>query len=184
MSFDRFKARVVYVPTLLWNILLNRILRLRRWWDPVDDVVILGAVPFRSDVQALYEQGVRGVVNTCEEFDGHQEAYRTMGIEQFHMPTTDFTHPSLDDVTRAVEFIERFAKRGEKVYVHCKAGRARSATVVMCWLMKNRQMTPAQAQQHLLSVRPHINPRLEQRPVVLEYARQLSDDKQHPVAAD
>ena len=36
---------------------------------------------------------------------------------------------------------------GGKVYVHCKAGRARSATVAMCWLMKAKNMSAEEAQQ-------------------------------------
>jgi atypical dual specificity phosphatase len=58
---------------------------------------------------------------------------------------------------------------GKKVYVHCKAGRARSATVVLCWLVHSRRMTPEEAQRLLLKVRPHVNARIYQRGVVLEY---------------
>ena len=74
-----------------------------------------------------------------------------------------------EDVKEAVEFIEEHAARGESVYVHCKAGRARSATVVLCWLMKRHGMSPIEGQQLLLERRPHVNKRLAERPVVLDY---------------
>ena len=163
-------ARTMYWPTFAWNVLLGRVLKVRHWWDRVDDCVILGAVPFRSDVPKLAAAGVRGVVNTCEEYAGPLREYAAAGIEQLYIPTTDFMPPSLDDVEKAVAFMNRFTSQGETVYVHCKAGRARSATVVLCWLVANRGLTPVAAQQLLLAKRPHVHRRLCERQVVQEFA--------------
>ena len=170
---ERIYAKVVFYPTLLWNFTLGRILKVRNWWDRIDPHVIVGALPFARDVDRMHSAGVRAVVNTCEEYPGPVREYERVGIEQFHMPTTDFTHPSLDDVSRAVEFVQEHAAAGETVYIHCKAGRARSATVAICWLIKYRQMSPEDAQQHLLKSRPHTNPHLTERPVVKEFVAGL-----------
>ncbi len=123
-SLRRFYARAVFYPTLCWNFLLGRILKVRHWWDRIDPHVIVGAFPFRSDVDGLSEEGVRAVVNTCEEYAGPVVEYAEHGIEQLRIPTTDFTHPRMEDVERAVEFVQDHAQRGETVYIHCKAGRA------------------------------------------------------------
>ena len=135
----------------------------------IRDSLIVGAFPFARDVPKMVEQGVRAVVNTCEEYEGPVEQYQKHGIEQFRMPTIDFTHPAYEDVCRAVDFIDTSVAHGKTVYVHCKAGRARSATVAICWLMKSRQISAAKAQKLLLEKRPHINPRLTERPVVKEF---------------
>ncbi|KAH8303046.1 hypothetical protein KR018_006766, partial [Drosophila ironensis] len=42
------------------------------------------------------------------------------------------------------------------VYVHCKAGRTRSATLVGCYLMMKNGWTPDQAVEHMRQCRPHI----------------------------
>lgn len=167
-------ARLVWLPTLVWNFLLGRVLHVRNWSDRVDPHVIVGAYPFARDVEGLHAEGVRAVVNTCEEYGGPVARYKAKGIEQLWIPTTDFTHPKLEDVEKAVEFIEHHVQRGDTVYVHCKAGRARSATVVMCWMLKYRGMTPDQAQQTLLQHRPHVNPRLTERPVVKMFCHNLA----------
>ncbi|WP_345328517.1 dual specificity protein phosphatase family protein [Novipirellula rosea] len=167
---QRLYARSVFYPTLAWNYTLGRILRVRRWWDYIDPSVIVGAYPFARDVPGLSAEGVRAVVNTCEEYPGPLKAYETFGIEQFHMPTTDFTHPLFEDVCNAVEFVQRHVEDQGKVYIHCKAGRARSATVAICWLIKHRGLSISEAQTTLLAARPHINPRLGQRPVVQQFA--------------
>ncbi len=169
-----FLARLVFVPTFGWNILLGRVLRQRRWWDQVEPQVFLGARPFRRDVQKLRELGVRGVVNMCEEFRGLPDLYSEHEIEQLWLPTVDFQPPSLEHVVEGVEFMQKFVGQGHRVYVHCKAGRARSATVVLCWLIKYCGLSPELAQRQLLEHRPHTNPLLYNRAVVSEFIAQLA----------
>ena len=170
---DPVFARTVFYPTLVWNMLLGRWLKVRRWWDRVDPNVIVGAYPFARDVAGLADEGVKAVVNTCEEYAGPQSEYDEHGIDQLRIPTTDFTHPKLADVEKAVEFVQSHASRGETVYIHCKAGRARSATIALCWLMKYRGMSMEEGQAKLLECRPHVNPSLTERPVVREFAESL-----------
>lgn len=172
----RWMARSLFWPTLMHNFAMGRILKLRHWWDRVDEHVILGALPFRRDAVKLKNEGVTGVVNMCEEYPGPKQRYEQLGIEQLWLPTVDFNHPSEESVIRGAEFIERHAKANGTVYVHCKAGRARSATIVLWWLVRFRGMTPEAAQQHLLASRPHINPRVYQRPVIQELYRKLKLD--------
>lgn len=169
------KARLVFYPTLGWNMLLGRWLKTRNWYDSISPHVIVGAFPFRRDIAGLAEAGVRAVVNTCEEYGGPTQEYGQHGIEQFHMPTIDFTHPAYDDVVKAVEFIEANVSDEKTVYIHCKAGRGRSATVAICWLMKHYGLSGSDAQKLLLEKRPHVNARLTQRPVVQRFEASLKN---------
>lgn len=173
--------QIVFLPTLAWNVLLGRVLRVRRWWDRVDDHVVIGALPFPRDVRRLADEGVRGVINTCREYAGPSKAYAEAGIEQLRVPTRDFTPPTLEDVDRSLELMRRMAAEEHSTYVHCKAGRARSATIVMCWLIEVHDMTPEEAQLRLLEVRPHVNPRLVERDVVQAfYDRKLRREGRKP----
>ena len=58
------KARAIFYPTLLWNMLLGRWLKIRNWHDHIAPYVIVGAFPFRKDVEGLAKAGVQAVVNT------------------------------------------------------------------------------------------------------------------------
>ena len=49
------------------------------------------------------------------------------------------------------------ADKGELTYVHCKAGRGRSTTVVLCYLVKYKGMTPGEALAMVRSKRPQIH---------------------------
>ena len=165
----------VFYPTLAWNFSLARIFRRPTLVGQSRSACHRGRVPVRSrDVAAMHEAGVRAVVNTCEEYAGPVAEYEKYGIEQLRIPTTDFTHPRLEDVARAVEFVQQHVQAGETVYIHCKAGRARSATVALCWLMKYRGVTMEEGQAKLLESRPHVNRRLTERPVVQQFAESIA----------
>lgn len=148
-------------------------LHTRHWWDRVDERLVVGALPLARDVPALAELGIGAVVNTCEEYAGPGAAYEQAGIVQLRIPTVDFTPPRLADIERAVAFIDEQVTCGRSVYVHCKAGRARSATVALCWLMHARHLSPQEAQRLLLEKRPQIHPRLSSRAVVVEFHQKL-----------
>lgn len=163
---DWVYAHLVYWPTLAWNFFLARVLNRRHWWDRIEDGLYLGARPLPGDARRLADLGVRGIVNTCEEFRGYPSQYQALGIKQLWIPTVDFTHPNLDDVNAAIAFMNERRAAGETIYVHCKAGRARSATIVLCYLIASRGMQPQAAMDLMLAARPHINPKLLQRPVV------------------
>ncbi len=162
--------RLLFVPTLLYNLLLAGLLPSRRWWDTVEPHVILGALPLPWLVDDMARAGVRAVVNTCVEYGGPEKGYARHDIAQLRTPTLDFTPPTLADIERAVGYIQAHVEAKETVYVHCKAGRGRSATVVLCWLVAHRGMQPRQAQAALEAVRPHVNHGLWQRAVVQEFA--------------
>lgn len=169
--WNQIYADVVFYPTLFWNVLLGRVLKTQNWWDEVDEDIVLGAFPFARDVKGLAGIGVGAVVNTCAEYAGPTAEYERFGIEQLRVPTIDFTHPSLESLESATEFMAQQIASGKRVYVHCKAGRARSATVVACWLIRNRNMSAQDAQQKMLAVRRQTNPRIAERPVVMEFER-------------
>jgi len=40
-------ARTIFYPSLLYNIMMERFTS-RRWFDRIDDTVVLGALPLRS----------------------------------------------------------------------------------------------------------------------------------------
>ena len=167
---DRLFAKAVFWPTYFWNLFNVKIRGVWNWWDRVDERIIVGALPHSFDVKGMIDDGVTAVVNTCEEYEGPVKEYDAANIKQFRMPTVDFTHPKLEDVENAVKFIEEQTANGGTVYVHCKAGRARSATVAICWLIHAHQMEPEKALEKLISCRKQTLKKILKRPVVHRFA--------------
>ncbi|XVE65137.1 hypothetical protein DITRI_Ditri07aG0157100 [Diplodiscus trichospermus] len=152
-------ARALFYPTLLYNVVRNKIEPEFRWWDRVDEFVLLGAVPFPSDVPRLKGIGVRGVITLNEQYETlvPESLYQIHGINHLVIPTRDYCFaPSLASIYRAIDFIHRNASRGQTTYVHCKAGRGRSTTIVLCYLVHYKQMTPVAAYDYVRSIRPRV----------------------------
>ncbi|XP_017422572.1 phosphatidylglycerophosphate phosphatase PTPMT1 isoform X2 [Vigna angularis] len=124
-------ARVLFYPTLFYNVVRNKIEADFRWWDKVDE---------------------------------------THGINHLVIPTRDYYFaPSLHAIRRAVNFIHENALSGRTTYVHCKAGRGRSTTIVICYLVHHKMMTPDAAYDYLKSIRPRVLLASTQWQVVQEY---------------
>ena len=65
------------------------------------------------------------------------QEWQALGIEQIRLETRDIVAaPSQEQLKRGVNFILKYKQQGDCVYVHCKAGRSRSATLVACYLMQ------------------------------------------------
>lgn len=63
-----------------------------------------------------------------------------MGVECLRLSTVDLTGiPSLENLHKGVQFLLKHRECGNSVYVHCKAGRFRSATVVAAYLIQVRR---------------------------------------------
>ncbi|XP_074566473.1 uncharacterized protein LOC141823099 [Curcuma longa] len=152
-------ARILFYPTLVYNVLRNKIQADFRWWDEIDQFLLLGAVPFPNDVPRLQQLGVRGVITLNEPYETlvSSNAYKVHGIDHLVIPTRDYLYaPSPVDICRAVDFIHINASHGKITYVHCKAGRGRSATIVVCYLVKYKNMTPIAALEYVRSRRPRV----------------------------
>mmetsp|Transcript_61248 Transcript_61248/g.164762 ORF Transcript_61248/g.164762 Transcript_61248/m.164762 type:complete len:179 (+) Transcript_61248:139-675(+) len=68
------------------------------------------------------------------------KAYERLGMEQLWLPTIDHYEPRLEDLQQACDFIERYRAKGERVYIHCKAGHDRSAAVALAWMAYSRRV--------------------------------------------
>ncbi|XP_057750120.1 phosphatidylglycerophosphate phosphatase PTPMT2-like [Arachis stenosperma] len=152
-------ARILFYPTLLYNVLRNKIEAEFRWWDQVDEFLLLGAVPFPKDVPHLKKLGVGGVITLNEPYETlvPSSLYHAHGIDHLVIPTRDYLFaPSFADISRAVQFIHQNSTCGKTTYVHCKAGRGRSTTIVLCYLIEYKHMTAAAALEYVRSQRPRV----------------------------
>ncbi|XP_028650118.1 phosphatidylglycerophosphatase and protein-tyrosine phosphatase 1 [Erpetoichthys calabaricus] len=171
-------ARLLFYPSLAYNILMEKVTG-RRWYDRIDETVILGALPFKSITKELvHNHNVRGVITLNEAWEikslcNSEQEWREAGVEWLHLATVDFTGvPSLEQLHRGVSFALRHRTSGSSIYVHCKAGRSRSATLVAAYLIKVHCWTPEEARHFIASVRPHILIRRGQMAVLHQYHRE------------
>jgi len=169
MAFEN----VVFYTSLVYNVVLNK-LQVRTWYDRIDQSIILGALPFKGKFSRMLveEESVRAVISMNQDFELKAfsptfEEWKELGAEFLQLPTRDFVEaPSLEHLRLGVELIEKYSapldgQNGKgtmttSVYIHCKAGRTRSATLVACYLVKRHNMTADEAVEFIRTKRPHI----------------------------
>jgi len=167
MGMDNMLARVSFLPTLAFNVAMEK-LGSRPWWSRIDQRVVLGALPFRGqNAQKIVDENhLAGVVSMNEDyelkaFSNLGPEWASLGVKFLQLPTTDmFTSPCQSQLKEGVQFILQITDEadapGRSVYVHCKAGRTRSATLVGCYLMEEYGHTPEKAVEFMQEKRPHI----------------------------
>lgn len=171
-------ARVTFYPTLFYNVVMERITT-RNWYDRIDETVILGALPFRRTTKQLIDdENIKAVVSMNEDYElsllsNTEKEWRKHNVEFLQLSTTDiFQAPSQEKLQDGVNFINKFRNVSSRklgntstvdghnepgtVYVHCKAGRTRSATLVACYLITKNHWTPEEAVDYMRTKRSHI----------------------------
>jgi atypical dual specificity phosphatase len=112
---------------------------LKPFYTEIGHGLSMGSLPFSCDVATLHGQyKVRAVVNMCRESEGPVSEYRQRGIAQLRLPTPDLCSPSVFDLIVGVRFMTQQRKQlaaEETIFVHCKGGRGRAATMVLCYLI-------------------------------------------------
>lgn len=97
-------------------------------------------------------------------------------LRYLHLPTPDFTAPSLEHLKMGVTFMHEEIGRGGVVYVHCHWGEGRGPSMVLAYLMYAR-MTYEDAFGLVKRVRPFIKPNKEQVERLREFEKLVEEEK-------
>lgn len=141
---------VLYQVTLGFGYIRNKIWP-ARWpaYNQITDSLYLGRLPLKNsnDHLRLKDEGIGAVLAVIESFENHSkglftdpvtpEDWQALNVAFMQIETADFRPLSVLHLKQAVAFIDSQIAQGKKVYVHCKAGRGRSAAVVVAYLAKN-----------------------------------------------
>jgi atypical dual specificity phosphatase len=125
------------------------------------DSLLAGRMPVSErHVQTLRDEGVTAVINLCEDreyWDGERDAVAAAcagaGITELRLPVIDGGTVPADVLERAVA-----AAAEGVVYVHCRGGRERSATVAVAILADASGSTVDEALRLAVSLRPGFRP--------------------------
>lgn len=59
-----------------------------------------------------------------------------------------------------INFLEEAKKNHEPIYVHCKAGKSRSITAILAYLVTSERWTLKRAYRHVIKARPNMSPNI------------------------
>jgi atypical dual specificity phosphatase len=137
----------------------------------VDDRLILGAVPLDADdVRMIAVLGVTRVLNLVQ--DGEyppqareevEQALAQAGIVEERRSSEDFGSLSTKLLDESSELVNSWLDDGELVYLHCRAGWQRSATVAGAVLAARLDVDPDEALRRIQARKPTAQPLPHQR---------------------
>jgi len=131
----------------------------------------MGAYPQDAeDVAAIAETGVTRIFNLVQDVEyepGARDACVTAlaesGIEERRVALVDFGSLTTEQIEGAALAVLAWLEQGERVYVHCRAGWQRSATVVAAIVTLREGVEPWVALDILRERKPTANPLSHQR---------------------
>lgn len=154
-------ARAFYYPSIVWNASTNYILG-QTWYNRINEDVILGALPMPFMTKDLLKENVKGIISLNEDYElkylyNSESVWSEHGMKLLRLATPDlFAAPTIPHINKAIKFIEEIKSEKGSVYIHCKAGKTRSTTVLMCYLIHSENMNPDEAFRFIRSRRPQI----------------------------
>ncbi len=109
-------------------------LGIRRGYDRIDDTVYVGILPTIAMQKYLIEhEKVNAVISMNEDYE--------------------LTCVLLIKISYLI-FLRTIRQEHKTAYIHCKAGRQRSANLAACYLIDTYGMTPEEAARRIRSIRP------------------------------
>lgn len=151
-----------------FNALLN--IRKGNFNAILPDQLFLGAMPNRvglpfamSNWERLHKLKIGAVLSVNEDWERKLRGPSIPYTERdylrekiAYLPITSKDHVPLDipKLEESADFIQNNLKAGKKVYVHCRAGRGRSAMAIAAYLIKYRNFTAEQSMNFIKARRP------------------------------
>jgi protein-tyrosine phosphatase len=137
----------------------------------VADELLIGAYPQDAgDVAALQAAGVTRVLNLVQdlEYDAGGRnacvlALADAGIEEHRIEVVDFGNLLPGHIELATRKALEWLGAGERVYVHCRAGMQRSATVAVAIVMLRDGLELSDALDSIRGRKPSAKPLSHQR---------------------
>ena len=132
---------------------------------PDGKILVLGAIPLKSQIQKLQKLGIKKVITLLEPFEmkpsifatpATKEDWQKVGIEHLHIVSPDYQGVAHKKISEAIQAIKKTPK-DDKIYINCKAGRGRSASIVIAYLTTYCNMSLDKAIQFVKERRTQIN---------------------------
>lgn len=103
----------------------------------ITDRLAVGSAPMSYQaLDSLREQGVAAILNLCAEFTDLHTLESGHGFEVYHLPVEDEGTPELEELEKALDWLDEAIYLGKKVLIHCRHGIGRTGTVLNAYILR------------------------------------------------
>lgn len=150
--------------------------------DPVathgDSTLYIGALPLEKHVNWLEQKQCRYVVSLVEYSEYKAPPFLNLikpakwiekEIHFRHIPCQDLQPLSATQIREIVAIAQQAFQNNESIYIHCKAGRARSAIAAIATIAQLAHLNLQQAYEHVKKARSQISVSAAELAPVVEF---------------
>lgn len=138
-------------------------------WIEKPHLAAMGLPSSVEELRWLRKHGIELLISLTEDPPNTRDV-SDAGLLLYHVPVTDMTAPTPEDLQRCISAIVKAQERGMGVGIHCAAGAGRTGTVLACYFVE-RGADPEQAIQKTRRLRPTSIETQEQEDAVKAFAR-------------
>jgi len=130
------------------------------------------AIPTSFDeIKWALDEGVKSIVTIREE---PLDDDWIKNVNYLHVMSNDMGVPQFEDLTFAVDFINRRLNDKEPVMVHCLAGLGRTGTILASYLVKYENMSADEAIEKVRKMRPGSIQSYPQEEIIFRFEKSLN----------
>lgn len=158
--------KIVYGISLFYNqIRYDFYSKKFSWWHKITDNIYLGALPLRKHIKLFKQLNISCVLSLVEDFERkdsfiahpvRKKLWEKNSIVNRQFPFPDFRPVPLNILYDGASYLNKVINENRNAYVHCKAGRGRSASVVMSYFILFKSFKYNEAFDFIKSKRSHI----------------------------
>jgi len=103
----------------------------------ITDSLAIGYAPMSyAELDAIKAIGIDAIVNLCAEFSDLHDIEKAFGFEVYYLPIWDEDIPEMEDMEKALAWLDEAIYLGKKVLVHCRHGIGRTGTFVTSYMIR------------------------------------------------
>jgi pyruvate, water dikinase len=121
----------------------------------VTDQLAVGHAPMSyEDLQSIKRQGLDAIVNLCAEYRDLYDIEKDYGFDVFYLPVPDDKAPDMDEMDKALAWLDEAIFLEKKVLIHCRLGIGRTGTFLRSYFIR-RGFGSELIEERLRSVHSH-----------------------------
>ncbi|MBA3722490.1 MAG: dual specificity protein phosphatase family protein [Parachlamydiaceae bacterium] len=150
-------------------IQIQAIIKPHKWsyWTKLSDEIYLGAMPLKNwkHIEKITNLGIKAILSINEDYEFKKqlfadpvkpEDWKKRNINFLTIASPDLEPIELSKIAIAVNYVVEQVKLGNKIYVHCTGGRARSVSIAICSLVMLKRYTLEESINFVKQCRPQV----------------------------
>ncbi len=116
-------------------------------------------------IDQIAKLGIKAILSINEEYEFEDQLFaetvkqadwKIRNIHDLYIASPDLEPIEISELAKAIDFVVQQVNLGNSVYVHCMAGRGRSASVVVGSLIRLQNCSLEGAIRHVQQCRPQV----------------------------